>query len=585
MRSIAIYARVSSEQQAQEATIDSQVAALKERVAADGHVLLPQDVYLDDGFSGSTLVRPALERLRDRVAEGGVDRLYVHSPDRLARKYAYQVLLLDELRKQGVTTVFLNGPSGKTAEDELLVQVQGMIAEYERAKILERSRRGKIHRARHGEISPLGCAPYGFAYVKKRDGEPASYRVLLHEAKVVRDIFHAFVHEQKSISDIARELSAREIPTRRGAARWGRPTVWTILRNPAHMGRAAYGKSEAASEPRLLRPRRGRSQAVPPRKRTSADKWIWIDVPAIVSPDLFEAAQAQLARNKLLARRNARGERYLLQGLTVCALCGYAFTSASRTTNTATGPKVHGYYYCVGRLAHRHFGGAPICRNASVSVEQLDDYVWKSVSALLQDPTRLLEEWRWRQQSGATSELKEQRDQAARAVAAQERSLKRLVDAYEIGAIDIEDLKARSDALRARLQRAQGELADAEHRLRGTVQLREIVARLDDFAARVRNGLDALSWTERRQIVRTLVAKIEIDEKAATVVYRLPSTDRTPKPPSDPEPGSEDRLKSDPGANCLLRSQREGFVTAWGLGKRLVRRIGYGFLPSFLASL
>ena len=191
MKSIAIYARVSSEQQAQEATIDSQVAALKERVAADGHMLLPQDVYLDDGFSGSTLVRPALERLRDRVAEGGIDRLYVHSPDRLARKYAYQVLLLDELRKQGVTTVFLNGPSGKTAEDELLVQVQGMIAEYERAKILERSRRGKIHRARHGEISPLGCAPYGFAYVRKRDGEPASYRVLLHEAKVVRDIFHA----------------------------------------------------------------------------------------------------------------------------------------------------------------------------------------------------------------------------------------------------------------------------------------------------------------------------------------------------------------------------------------------------------
>ena len=249
MRSIAIYARVSSEQQAQEATIDSQVAAVKERVAADGHVLLPQDVYLDDGFSGSTLVRPALERLRDRVAEGGVDRLYVHSPDRLARKYAYQVLLLDELRKHGVTTVFLNGPSGKTAEDELLVQVQGMIAEYERAKILERSRRGKIHRARHGEISPLGCAPYGFAYVKKRDGEPASYRVLLHEAKVVREIFHAFVHEQKSISVIARELSVRKVPTRRGAARWGRPTVWTILRNPAHMGRAAY-----ASEPVVYLP-------------------------------------------------------------------------------------------------------------------------------------------------------------------------------------------------------------------------------------------------------------------------------------------------------------------------------------------
>ncbi len=174
MKSIAIYARVSSEQQAQQATIESQVAALEERVAADGHVILAQDIYLDDGFSGSTLVRPALERLRDRVAEGAIDRLYVHSPDRLARKYAWQVLLLDELRKHGVTVVFLNAPAGTTAEDELLVQVQGMIAEYERAKILERSRRGKIHRARQGEVGPLGTAPYGFAYVKKRDGAPAA---------------------------------------------------------------------------------------------------------------------------------------------------------------------------------------------------------------------------------------------------------------------------------------------------------------------------------------------------------------------------------------------------------------------------
>jgi site-specific DNA recombinase len=95
MKSIAIYARVSTEQQVQQATIESQVTALKERVAADGHVLLPQDIYLDEGFSGSSLLRPALERLRDRIADGVIDRLYVHSPDRLARKYAYQVLLLD----------------------------------------------------------------------------------------------------------------------------------------------------------------------------------------------------------------------------------------------------------------------------------------------------------------------------------------------------------------------------------------------------------------------------------------------------------------------------------------------------------
>jgi site-specific DNA recombinase len=482
----------------------------------------------------------------------------VHSPDRLARKYAYQVLLLDELHKHGATVVFLNGPAGKTAEDELLVQVQGMIAEYERAKILERSRRGKIYRARHGEVSPLGHAPYGFAYVKKSDGCPASYRVLLHEAKVVRDIFHAFIVEQKSISDIAREMSVGAVPTRRGAARWGRPTIWKILGNPAYMGKAAYGKSEAAAAPRLLRPRRDASPsprwAHTPRKRTPADKWISIDVPAIVSRELFEAAQAQLDRNKRLAQRNARGERYLLQGLTVCAHCGYAFSGRS-----AHG---HAYYYCQG--AH-YRGEARVCRNPSVGGQQLDDYVWRSVSGLLQDPARMLDEWTRRQHGGGmTAELQQQRDDAARALAPQERGLKRLVDAYEIGAIEIEDLKGRSDAVRARVQRARRDLADAEHRLRNAVHLREVVARLDDFAARVRQGLDTLSWRERRTIIRTLVAKIEIDQTGATVVYRLPSAQRAPAP-SEPDPPSEATLRDGDGGNCRLRSQRDRSATRGGL--------------------
>src|SRR4030095_3047231 len=200
---------------------------------------------------------------------------------RVSLNVHYQVLLLDEFRRFGVTPVFLHGPVGQTAEDELLVQVQGMIAEYERAKILERCRRGKIHRARQGSVNPMSGAPYGFAYIKKSDDAPASYRVLLHEAKVVRAIFHALVHEQKSIGEIVRDLNARKIPTRRGALRWDRATVWAILQNPAHMGKAAFGKTEATERRRLLRPIRGK--AVAPRRAKGAhrdkppDQWISTD--------------------------------------------------------------------------------------------------------------------------------------------------------------------------------------------------------------------------------------------------------------------------------------------------------------------
>src|SRR5215813_10558000 len=185
----ALYARVSSEQQAEAHTIASQVAALHERVRTDGLSVPAAMQFLDEGYSGATLVRPALERLRDAAAAAGIDRLYVHSPDRLARKYAYQVLLVEELGRFGVEVVFLNRELGRSPEDDLLLQVQGMMAEYERAKIIERHRRGKLHAARAGKVNVLGGAPYGYRYIDKHTGGgQARYEVLPEEARVVRQI-------------------------------------------------------------------------------------------------------------------------------------------------------------------------------------------------------------------------------------------------------------------------------------------------------------------------------------------------------------------------------------------------------------
>lgn len=126
---VALYARVSSEQQAESGTIASQVAALRTRIEEDGFTLAVETTFIDEGYSGATLVRPALERLRDAIALQSIDRLYVHSPDRLARRYAYQVLLVDEFQRANVEVVFLNRELNQSPEDELLLQVQGMIAE------------------------------------------------------------------------------------------------------------------------------------------------------------------------------------------------------------------------------------------------------------------------------------------------------------------------------------------------------------------------------------------------------------------------------------------------------------------------
>src|SRR6202048_4818765 len=186
MRMTAIYARVSSEQQREENTISSQTASLIE--FANHHELeVPKEwVFEDEGYSGATLERPGLERVRDLAAEGQIQAVLAYSPDRLSRKYAYQILLIEEFAKHGVETIFVNAPQGTSPEDHLLVQFQGMIAEYERAQILERSRRGKRHRAKSGEVSVLSGAPYGYLYVRKTDDAPASYTVIEAEARVVQ---------------------------------------------------------------------------------------------------------------------------------------------------------------------------------------------------------------------------------------------------------------------------------------------------------------------------------------------------------------------------------------------------------------
>src|SRR5712675_754074 len=152
---VALYARVSSDGQARDNTIASQIAALQERVAADGFRVLPDHAYVDEGYSGTILLRPALEKLRDAVAAGIVTRIYIHAPDRLVRRYAHQILLIEEFHRVGAEVIFLNHSIGGTAEDDLLLQVQGVIAEYERAKILERGRRGRRHAARSGSGSAL----------------------------------------------------------------------------------------------------------------------------------------------------------------------------------------------------------------------------------------------------------------------------------------------------------------------------------------------------------------------------------------------------------------------------------------------
>src|SRR5271154_5974520 len=196
----AIYARVSSARQAKGQTIGSQLSALRDH-AAPSRLEVPEEwVFADDGHSGATLVRPALEALRDLAAQGCLDVVLVYSPDRLARKFAYQALLIEELTRCGVRVEFVKGPRGDSPEDQLLVQFQGMFAEYEKAQLMERYRRGKAWRGKTGSVNVLGGAPFGYRYVRKTPESGARYEVIAHEAALVTEMFRRYAGEGAAIA-------------------------------------------------------------------------------------------------------------------------------------------------------------------------------------------------------------------------------------------------------------------------------------------------------------------------------------------------------------------------------------------------
>ena len=296
MTTAAIYARVSSTRQKQDQTISSQTAALHEMAEHSGLEVPPEWVFEDEGYSGATLIRPALERLRDLTAQVPIDVVLCYSPDRLARRYAYQALLIDEFARAGTEVRFVNGPKGETPEDELLVQFQGMIAEYERAQIAERSRRGKAHRARAGTVNVLSGAPFGFRYIRRSESADARYEIVEEEAAVVREMFRRYAEDQCSIAELTRWLSAEGVVTRTGKEHWDRSVVWGMLRNPAYSGRAGFLKTTRLEQrARVNRTGRRQGQSVsrhPMTQPRAFEDWITIAVPAIVSEEIFALTRA-----------------------------------------------------------------------------------------------------------------------------------------------------------------------------------------------------------------------------------------------------------------------------------------------------
>src|SRR5665213_267634 len=552
MKMAAIYARVSSEQQRDANTIASQTASLLE-FAKNQDLEVPKEwVFEDDGYSGATLERPGLEHVRDLAAEGQIQVVLAYSPDRLSRKYAYQILLMEELARNGVETLFVKAPQGSSAEDQLLVQFQGMIAEYERAQILERSRRGKRHRAQSGEVSVLSGAPYGYRYIRKTDEAPASYVVIDAEARVVQRVYEMYTVDGLSMGEITRRLNAEDIPTRKQSARWERSVVWAMLRNPAYRGAACFAKTRVAGRIRVTRALRRRGGVVSSNSighERPREEWIEISVPALVSEESFARTEELLSENKARSRRRTITPS-VVQGLVSCQKCGYAF---SRTSTHTSARKLH-YYKCIGSDSWRKLGG-PVCDNRMVRQDLLDQIVWTEVIRLLEDPTLIQQELDRRLIAARSSDPTKKREQSLqREVTRLGKAIERLVNAYQEELLSLEQLRDRMPSLRQREQALRAELqAIADQATDRTTFLR-LAETLAAFLGRLRSAADTLDVIERQRIVRLVVKDILIGDDTIVIRHCIPIGLASPPHSGPAAPARTDATPG--GQSFLLRSGR-----------------------------
>ena len=454
MTSAAIYARVSSARQKEQETIVSQTQALRAHAGQLGLEVPRGGCLRMTGTRARRWSGLALEALRDLVAQVPVDVVLCYSPDRLARKYAYQALLMEELARARDVGGVRQGSFGETPEDALLVQFQGMIAEYERAQIMERTRRGKNQRARSGSVNVLSGAPFGYRYVRKSDHAAARYEIVPHEAAIVAGLFRRYADEGVAIAELARWLGSTGVTTRTGKTRWDRSTIWGMLRNPAYAGRACFGKTgrldQQAGRNRVTRlAGRATGTAYTTVDRPRSD-WLEIDVPAVVDEATFERAARRLADNKKFAARASKTPS-LLQGLAACSGCGYA-CYRGHTTTTA-GNKIF-YYRCIGSDNYR-FEHGKVCASKPVRADYLDQVVWDHITHLIADPALIRAEIGKRLNQIRTADpATAQRTRLDGALAKTTSAITRLIGAYQEDLLTLGELRTRMPDLRARDQPA-----------------------------------------------------------------------------------------------------------------------------------
>jgi site-specific DNA recombinase len=493
MKKVVIYARVSTEKQEREKTIESQLEDLRNvSKQNDGHIIKE---YIDNGFSGGTLVRPALDKLRDDASRGLFEAVYIHSPDRLARKYVYQALVLEELKKKGIEVIFLNKPVTDNPEDQLLLGMQGLIAEYERTKIAERTRRGRFHKTRNGDIMG-GTAPYGFDYVHKTLEKGAYYKINPEEAETVRLIFSLYLKYQ-STARVTKELMEKDIRPRCGSQCWSKGMIHRMLRNECYIGTAYYNKRDKSGK------------QCKPRQR---NEWMAIRIPPIIKDDTFQLSQELLKSHK----GGKRIHTFTLSSLVKCKDCG------SKYIGTGFGRKYH-YYRCGNFL--KRFPLPKNCDARPVRGDQLESAVLNAIQEAILKPHILVDHiMELSDKESNERELKRTKARLSKRKEKLETKRRRILNLYSEGYIsknEYIEIQAQIDSQQKETEKG---IAEVDYKVSNKIDRSLVVKNINYLSSLAKERLESFSAEKTKEFLRYLIKEIIFDshERTAHIIGFIP---------------------------------------------------------------
>ena len=394
--------------QKKEHTIDSQILALKKQIAEAGDILIKE--YIDDGYSGARLDRPALSQLRKDLKSNLFETIYFHNTDRIARDVTFQNIIISEILKHRKQIIINGKDYVHNPENKFTLTVLGAVAELERAKIMERVSRGKKMKLDQGLLVGCGCGAYGYDYIHKTPTSAPKMVINEKEAKIVRFMFTEYAKDRVGMNQITRKLEEMGIKTKAKKYIWRRTLLKNMLRNHTYCGIKYYNQTKRVREYAnpLFNVSNSSSKII---KRDKKD-WIAIKVPAIVEQKLFDKVQERLAWNRQHYRNPKR--THLLSSLIRCGHCGSSFYGYRRhyTVERKTKPSYIFHrvaYKCNWRLRQNdHIKSAPInrCVSSEISAPVMEAKVFGIIEKNMLDPENLKKHMDFFKSKGRNAQIK-----------------------------------------------------------------------------------------------------------------------------------------------------------------------------------